>query len=175
MCFWQSWLLVEVSGVEWASGYLCHVIEEMMRNALFPRHFTLARAFSLSRTIRSIWGTIQIIERSTLEALIGRYFHLCINKFHEVGGGTAPPVTLLLFYSRCHRLWSVTGCFISDYFFYFYFFYFFISTTSIDILCSSTYSKIKSQKSHTRYLISSQGILHFTKQLKNVEMFRVCN
>ena len=34
---------------------------------------------------------------------------------------------------------------------------------------------LKSQKSHTRYLISSQGILHFTKQLKNVEMFRVCN
>ena len=29
-----------------------------------------------------------------------------------------------------------------------------------------TYSKIKSQKSHTRYLISSQGILHFTEQLK---------
>ena len=34
---------------------------------------------------------------------------------------------------------------------------------------------LKSQKSHTRYLISSQGILHFTKQLKNVDMFRVCN
>ena len=50
-----------------------------------------------------------------------------------------------------------------------------ISTRSIDIHCSSTYSKIKSQKGHTRYLISSQGILHFTKQLKNVDMFRVCN
>ena len=61
------------------------------------------------------------------------------------------------------------------YFILFYFNYYFISTTSIDIHCSSTYSKIKSQKSHTRYLISSQGILHFTKQLKNVEMFRVCN
>ena len=128
----------------------------MMRSALFPRHFTLARAFSLSRTIRSIWGTIQIIERSTLEALIGRYFHFCINKVHEVGGRTAPPVTLLLFYSRCHRLWSVTGCFISDYFFYYYYFYFFISTTSIDIHCSSTYSKIKSQKSHTIFDFKSR-------------------
>ena len=72
--FWQSWLLVEASGVEWASGYLCHVIEGMMRTALFPRHFTLVRAFSFSRTIRSNRGTIQIIERSSLEALIGRNF-----------------------------------------------------------------------------------------------------
>ena len=53
---------------------------------------------------------------------------------------------------------------------------FFIATTSIDVhIVAYTYSKIKSQKSHTRYLISSQGILHFTKQLKNVDMFRVCN
>ena len=114
--FWQSWLLVEASGVEWASGYLCHVIEGMMRTALFPRHFTLVRAFSFSRTIRSNRGTIQIIERSLLEALIGRNCHFCINKVHEVGGGIAPPVTLLLFYFRRHPLWRVTGCFISDYF-----------------------------------------------------------
>ena len=95
---------------------LCHVIDGVMRNALFPRHFTLLRAFSFSRTITSNWGTIQIIERSSMEALIGLYFHFCINKVHEVGGGIVPPVTLLLSYSRCHRLWSVTGCFISDYF-----------------------------------------------------------
>ena len=43
-------------------------------------------------------------ERSSLEALIGRNFHFCINKVHEVGGGIAPPVTLLFCYCRRHRL-----------------------------------------------------------------------
>ena len=63
-------------------------------------------------------------------------------------------------------------------FFYFLFIFFFIILFPQQVLTYIVVVHIvilKSQKSHTRYLISSQGILHFTKQLKNVEMFRVCN
>ena len=95
--FWQSWLLVEASGVEWASGYLCHVIEGVMRTALFPRHFTLVRAFSFSRTIRSNRGTIQIIERSLLEALMVEIVTSALTKYTK-SAGESPLLSLSCYF-----------------------------------------------------------------------------
>ena len=56
---------------------------------------------------------------------------------------------------------------------FFFVFVFIIATKSINIhIVVNTYSKIKSQKV-TRYLISSQGILRSTKQLKNLDLLSV--
>ena len=61
--------------------------------------------------------------------------------------------------------------------FFFFFNNFFIATRSINIhTVVYTYSKIKSRKkSYKIFDFKSRRSIRFTKQLKNVEMFRVSN